>query len=324
MTTGLKNVIFQIGNTFDPVNNTGAQQLNPGDWGSWKIKFATQPQSQFQNDDVVVMVTPSDRGIPQGFGRCCAAAGVVYNADKNGCTIRARNSDKAAGIVSFNWLAVQETNAPKYPVFDIRAGVVQPQYLGRRGDNDSDNSWDIQLYNPFLTPPHFFLTESNLNHFESYYAPNMSNNPNLSAIMSVAQNAQTDRFKIFAHSSDIKNGTGSFNYIGVAPVPEQKGAIDAYIDTGILGKKWFGPDENESDWQEWNNIYFKEPFLTPPIVLATPYNKNMHGNAAPVGIVRNVTTHGFTLSARNSSSDAGEVGFYWLALGCSKYSIGMK
>ena len=58
-------------------------------------------------------------------------------------------------------------------------------------------------------------------------------------------------------------------------------------------------------------IYFDRPFLTPPVVLATARETN-----AIVTIARNVTTHGFTLHARNTDSVPRHALFYWIAIGC--------
>ena len=101
------------------------------------------------------------------------------------------------------------------------------------------------------------------------------------------------------------------------------------VDSGRVPAKDFAPDDVPGDWQEWE-VYFNEPFLTPPIVLLTANDLaesgQVYGYAPAVGIARNVTPTGFLLAARNSQPAAGaaglargrqerKAGFYWVAFG---------
>jgi hypothetical protein len=334
MTSSISQVLLQAGNTFQP-DGRGSNAFSPGDEKTYSVSFPNAfPQyrgPQVADSRVVVILTPNDSG--SSTGNNPHVVGLVCDADNSkGFTIKAYNPDNVSGIASFNWLAVLEISSPpptNYKVppaskYDFRAGVVQPLYFGKRGDSDSDNSWAINTYDPFSQPPLYFLSENNLNHFESYYYDTVYSEPNLNAVIGNVRQPHTNRFIIHGHSSDVKNGTCAFNYIGVAKITEGALPITAYMDTGILDPTWLGGDEKDGDWVEWNNIYFKEPFLTPPTVLVTPYfnSQTMGFEAYPVGIVRNVTTHGFTLAARNSFTKRGEAGFYWLALGSSKFGIG--
>jgi hypothetical protein len=69
------------------------------------------------------------------------------------------------------------------------------------------------------------------------------------------------------------------------------------------------------------DVYFDRPFLTPPVVLATARDRDSelkrHHNPL-VLIAQNVTTHGFTMAARNTDTVNAIAEFYWIAIGCKE------
>lgn len=79
------------------------------------------------------------------------------------------------------------------------------------------------------------------------------------------------------------------------------------------------PGAEEGDWAHLD-VYFDRPFLTPPVVLLTARDSDgdpkLHANPLAL-IAQNVTTHGFTVAARNTDTAQAEAKFHWVALGCN-------
>lgn len=238
-----------------------------------------------------------------------AVVGVAYDVNKAGFWLHARNSDIKSGFACFNWMAVSETpNQTTESDYNIVLGSVQPKYFcagGTRGD------WiykSVDLRHNFADIPVILTTENNVNV--------LHNNP---AVVALLQNVTKNNFMFTARNSDNCDGDGGFNYVAILDSDEPVASSNAWIDTGKVHPFRFQPHSNSGDWNYWE-IYFNKPFATPPIVLVTPYrDKECKGeDVAPVGIARNVTTHGFTLAARNSASgNPGDAGFYWVAFGCA-------
>ena len=92
---------------------------------------------------------------------------------------------------------------------------------------------------------------------------------------------------------------------------------DSQKDTGQSTKQSFAAGGYHGNWED-QAVFFHEPFLTPPVVLLTAHNPSMNEQLklAVAGMARAVTPNGFTLTARNSDSQGGEVDFFWVAFGC--------
>jgi hypothetical protein len=314
MSTQTKHTIFQFGSV-DRVyfRESGTS----GDWQSWNILF----QTPFPSDDVRVFVIANNKNV--GPGHNPAVVGIAYNVDKNGFMLGARNSDSTSGHAGFNWLAVLETPKPIDKPLDLRVGVVQPRTFQAEHTTGDWQNWDVKFSRPFATGPFVLLTESNLNTPDLVGRMGVFTSP---AVVGLARDPQPDRFHLAARNSDVDRGSCAFYWVALSEKRERVGEIAGWVDTGAVDKKTFAPEGTARDWQDWE-IYFNTPFLTPPIVLVTPYRKvGMTGDdVAPVGIARNVTTHGFTLSARNSASGSpGEAGYYWVAFGCNLFCTELK
>ena len=74
----------------------------PGDWRSWKVGFNKE---DFSNDSVRVIVTGNDHRVDNDVPNP-AMVGRISEVTKNGITLAARNSDCAAGIAGFHWIAI--------------------------------------------------------------------------------------------------------------------------------------------------------------------------------------------------------------------------
>jgi hypothetical protein len=100
---------------------------------------------------------------------------------------------------------------------------------------------------------------------------------------------------------------------------------DTLIEFGQTGDppQDFKPDCTVGDWQSYQ-VGLKKPFQSADnvrvIVTANDYSGGISGgitskdNPAVVGVVWGVSTAGFTLWARNSDSEPGKAGFYYMAV----------
>jgi hypothetical protein len=146
----------------------------------------------------------------------------------------------------------------------------------------------------------------------------------------IARNATPTDFRIDArNSSGTERGASAFYWAAVAPsdgTGQSPTALeDPFLAAGRVRAGFlFHPDYQQGEWQRWD-VYFRRPFLTPPIVLLTANDLKQDGSSVPreqrvpptLGVAQNVTTHGFTIWARNTGEFEGEAGFEWVALGCA-------
>jgi hypothetical protein len=137
----------------------------------------------------------------------------------------------------------------------------------------------------------------------------------IAGAVGVIHGASPTEFQLVARNPDVHAGGCSFYYcaiVGGAGRPQ-----NVVIDTGEVKPKDFARGGQPNDWQQWE-VYFRGPFLTPPVVLLTATDRGLprgNGPVAAVGIAQNVTTQGFTLAARNSDVRHGSAAFNWVAVG---------
>jgi hypothetical protein len=254
---------------------------------------------------VRVIVTANGDFSQQGNQHIAAAVGIAQNVTNAGFDLRIRNSDCAAGLVAFNWMAVLETPGVNQPPAAVRMAILphQPfQNTCTPGDTPPDVT--APFWKPFASTPTVFLTAGNL--FVRFAAP----------AVGIALNQQLNSFTLRARNSGIL-GDCMFYYAAVGQDPLGGGSNqNLFVDTGVVSAMGFNSTFVPGDTQSLP-IFFNEPFLTPPIVLLTANNVDATGHiAAPVGLAQDVTPYGFNLVARNSDCAPGMAGLYWVALGC--------
>lgn len=298
MTTQINSTIFQFGRVDAQFFERDCQA---GDWRIWDIAFPTA----FPHDGVRVIVTPNDLRVDTGV-HSVAAVGLAQDVTRTGFRLAARNSDCSSGSAGFDWMAVLETPGQQIqrPV-SLRVGVVQQKWFNADCVPGDWQHWDVIYRTPFPKTPVVLLTASNLNI--------QGNN---AAVVGTSRDSTGASFTLAARNSDCQPGDCAFYHLALSP-PEGEGRTDLFVDTGEVPARTLHRDCHPGDWDS-GDIYFSRSFLTSPFVFLTANNKGVVSkNAAVVGIARNVTTHGFTLAARNSDCSIGEAGFYWVAIGCA-------
>ena len=309
----ITNFDFRIG-TLDARNFS--EDCKPGDWESFPITFTPAFSGHPTREcRVRVIVTPNNQKIPRGEHNA-AVVGIAQNVTNTGFTLAARNSDCARGGAGFNWMAICERSGRTESPIDLRMGVVQPQHFKPDCKVGDWRSWGVDFTDMGRTPK-IFLTPTNLNVTPFHTDDGLAYHN--AAVVGVVQDPAQDGFTLRGRNSDCAEGDSSFYYVALSD--DQAVRSDIFVDCGELGvAKGFQPDCKSGDWDGWL-VQFTEPFMAPPVVLVTandrPLKDGQH-NAAVVGIARNVTTDGFTLSARNSDCSTGFAGFYWVAFGCGK------
>lgn len=129
-------------------------------------------------------------------------------------------------------------------------------------------------------------------------------------------------------------GVCSFSYAAFTRT-DNPSSFNVFVDSGnILGLNYEQAGKLGDKHPQFfdvvdknTEVTFKKPFLTPPVVLITAFipgqgftlDETSSSPPSPVGIARFVTTHGFTLSSRNSSGcHSGLASMGWVALGCGQ------
>jgi hypothetical protein len=272
--------MFQMGSV---LARDFSEDCERGDWEFFEIAF----ESPFPTDQVRVIVTANGNA---------AAVAIAQHVGRKGFILAARNSGCAPGTAGFNWMAFVETPEERQRPVGLRMGVVQPRHFMSDCEEGDWRSWEV-MHSPVRSEPFTLLTACNGN----------------AAAVGVVNDSRADGFTFSARNSGCAEGDSSFYYLVLTQYEDKESKV--FVDGGEVPAQHFAPDCVPGDWQSWE-IQFKESFLTPPIVLITAGGEN--ANAAVVGIAQNVTTHGFTLSARNSGCAEGDGGFYWAAFGCAK------
>jgi hypothetical protein len=337
VSTPLSQTVVQFGREPRQDFNASCQPL---DWQPIDVTF---PQP-FPTADVRVIVTANDFNVDSEPDNL-PVAGVVEQLTAQGFRLWGRNPSYCArSSAGFNWLAVAGTPARERSLnVDLRLGMVQPREISARCDAFVPllpKLWEVKLapQRKIGTPdelPIVLATACNLNNWAPTVDPPSLQAVEISfermaAVVAVVQTPSPVGFRLKAVNSDPLRGSCAFYHAMVAQRQEGAGSGDVLIESGRVGAKQFAPSDNTGDWQVWE-VSFDDPFMTPPIVLLTTNDLLENGNPVPdrgpsfakavaaVGMAWNVTTHGFTLVARNSDCGGGFAGFYWVAIGCERF-----
>lgn len=292
----------------------------------------------------------SPKGVPQRISVVAtplhmrvAPVVVVKNVTATGFTLLARNAMNKDGEAAFSWLAVlgvPESRALRN--YDVRLGVLQTKILTPPHITSWPGIWFSQPLVGNGGAPAILLTGHNM------AGPSRDDQPwrNAASVASVYPLAGSptpippdDGFSVGALNVESAGRSGFYYaaFIQVGSVgnvsPDvgnlwldhgsEHGVEDAFQYNGVAWptppNRTLQPGAEPGDWVHLD-VYFDRPFLTPPVVLATARdadpNPQRHHNPLAT-IAQNVTTHGFTLSARNTDTVVAMAEFYWIAIGCA-------
>jgi hypothetical protein len=265
-----------------------------------------------------VIVTPSDHGLPRfsyNWNDLVPSVGIAVDVTTSGFTLSARNSAQRHGFVGFNWMAVLETPGSKQAPIDVRMGVTQPKQfptsaspitsLGSGGPRD----WYI-TYPGFHREETPFVTATNL------YGTEIRN----AAVVGMAIDQHLSGFWIIGENTDISDGDCAFYFVVLAEGEKGIGK-EVWVEVGGTASMELAPSwQKDGSWKS-EEVAFKDPFMTPPIVLVTAASPRSakYRSVAALGIARYVTTHGFTLAARNTENISGLAWLSWVAFGCAQF-----
>jgi hypothetical protein len=297
----------------------------PGDWVTWRIPF-TSPGLKVPP---AVIVTPNNRHA-QPDDHIAAPVGVAQHVTAQGFILAARNSDCAAGVASFDWLAISTADrAVKPNVTSVRMRVVQPMWFSADCTIGDTQGRELTFWDPVQDDNAFvFLTASDSGVFGEF--PNGRDAHNAAAVGRV-MDSTLQGFLLSARNSDSASGRCAFysSAIDMNVDTVFDNGASLFVDVGTVNVDYilaslsgvFTPGS-------WISVAvdFHQPYREPPVVLLTANDDGVSQavagtgtdhNAAVVGIATNVTPNGFILSARNSDcAPRGTCGFYWVAIGC--------
>jgi hypothetical protein len=310
MSVPIGEVIFQIGTV---EQRRFSKDCETGDTEIFNIRFPTPFPTQM---GIRVIVTANNSNVPRGAHNA-AVVGIVQNVTTDGFVLRARNSDcaDAGGFAGMNWMAVLETPGTQQKSVNLRMGILQPQPFSSDCYSGDTRDFGASFSSSLDSPPIALVTANNLN-VQGHNA----------AAVGTVLDPSASGFTLKARNSDCAAGGCAFYYVALSQGAAGRG--DLIADTGEVYEQSFLNDCNSGDTRNWD-VYFNQPFLTPPVVLVAAYHSKLDDvhPAAAVGMARNVTPHGFTLVGRNSdcfgpTGLAGPViasaaGFYWVAIGCA-------
>ena len=255
---------------------------------------------------VRVIVSASDTDVDVSDHQAVPVT-LVGEVSIEGFTAWVRNSDISPGQSGLSWIAVAEVADAPPTARKVRPGVVQPQHFQLSGVKGDWRRWAVGFGSRpgFTTPPAVVVTATNTNV-----------RVHASAAVGVACGTTLQGFNLAGRSADITPGACNFNYLAVSPEIDAN-PRDLQVDSGQLSARLFAVAGDIGDWQVWA-VQFAEPFLNPPVVLATANNcagtlPSYSRAASPV--IFDTSTDGFTLAARNTDLCAGPAGFAWVAAG---------
>lgn len=142
------------------------------------------------------------------------------------------------------------------------------------------------------------------------------------AVVGIARDVTRRGFVLASRNSDCGRGSAGFNWMAVLETSRRRSPV-VNLRMGVLQPKLFDRDCRSGDWNEWG-VTFCNPRFEQEAVLLTASDLNVtpwgggnmlrYHSAAVVGIVRDPTSSGFTLAARNSDCAEGKSAFYYVAL----------
>lgn len=288
-----------------------------GDWQYWDVTFSEAFPDPAK---IRVILTPNNRGVDSGTHNA-AVVGIAQDVRSDRFRLLARNSDCAGGNAGFNWMAIAETPTIEHDELpDIWMGILQPQHFQPDCQPGDWREWAVTPGDPIVGADFpVVATASNLNITPFYGNAGLAYHN--AAAVGIVRIPSPGQFDLVARNSDCAEGDCTFYYLATSLLGRWE---QIWIDTGEVSAKSFAPDCHAGDWQSWL-VSFSHSFMTPPMVFVTAHAPAVrvdhrehveHHVPAPVGIAQNVTTHGFTLAARNSDCVGGWAGFYWVAIGC--------
>jgi hypothetical protein len=338
MSTPLGQTILKFGREPRQDFNGHCQPL---DWQPIDVSF---PGAFPASAAIRVFVTANDVNVSSEPDNV-PVVGTVQDVTPNGFRLWGRNPNQCQrASAGFNWIAVAETPGEEHgSESDIRLGVVQPRHVGGACSVASPFAfptvWPVtyagtRLIGSADAPPVVVASACNHHAWAGTIDPINVNAVEVDyerivPLVGVIQRPLPDGFRLKSLNSGPFRGNGGFYHVAVA----RRGQFtppNLLVETGALGAKRFEAAGDDGDWQVWE-AEFVTPFLTPPVVLVTVNDRLADGSTIPdrgpsvgravaaVGIVFNVTTHGFTLMARNSDCGAGFAGFSWGAFGCVRF-----
>jgi hypothetical protein len=316
MSVPVSEAMFQVG-TFE--QRFFSKDCETGDTQDFPaVRFPLQFPAESR---VRVIVTGNNLGVPAGTHNA-ALVGAVQKVTAEGFVLNARNSDcsEELSLAGMNWMAVAETPGAQQKPVNIRMGVLQPRSFSPDCESGDTKDWGIVFSAPLASEPVVLTTACNLN-IQGHNAAAVG------IVLGPDGNPPAPTgFTLKARNSDCAAGGCAFYYVALSPGTPGSGNL--IVDTGEVPGQGFFDDCSHGDTREWD-VYFSQPFLTPPIILATANDSNLRQHQAfPVGMARNVTPYGFTLVGRNSDCFTGgggilgpkltgQAGFYWVAIGCA-------
>ena len=315
MSVPINEAIFQSG-TIE--QRFFSKDCETGDSELFNVPFPVSFPDQTQKN-IRVIVTANDLNVPRAAHHA-AVVGIAQNVTIGGFALKVRNSDCAAGFAGVNWMAVLETPGTQQKPVNLRMGVLQPQFFSSDCNSGDTRDFAASFSSSLDSLPVVLVTANNLN----------VQGHNAAAVGIVMDSGIADLatkgITLKTRNSDCAAGSCGFYYAALSH--DAPGRGDLIVDTGEVYEQSFLNDCNSGDTRDWD-VYFHQPFLTPPIVLVTAYHSRLDTvhPAAAVGMARNVTPFGFTLVGRNSDCFgptglggqviASSAGFYWVAIGCA-------
>jgi len=306
-----------------------SKDCHSGDWQTKHVSFSTD----FLNTNRIrILITPNVTEVKDA-APIAAVVPVVKNVTSKGFDLAARSTDCSAGSTGFHWIAVSDDPPAEMPKITVRAGLLPSKHFEPDCVQGDWAIWDSYRY-----PRGFgdWCPET-----ENGDEPHVVVSPGNLHVLQVAATVGTidargllfpsrdrDGFNLRARSSDCTAGESMFYYLAASKKCSDPFPRNLFIDDAdIWIEHTYAPDCQYGDWFT-QDIYFSYVFMTPPVVLVTAndrgFDHSLIHTAAVVGVVTNVTTHGFTLRTRNSDCSSGRVGFYFVAIGCLEQDICTK
>ena len=334
------NSTLRVGNM--PINDTLQPGGQSGDWSAPTTARFSRPFGApvpGRPKDVVQSITVIATPRTAGGVPVVAMVTAVTAAD---FTFRLRNADpnhKAKGI-SVDWLAVlgvPDANPTAARLLDARLSILQPKHVGGYLDSRRwPRIWFSQPLNPAQAgaPAVLLLTQNDLNCVQGNSPATIGTAGALDGSDDLLAKGIIDGVHDFGFSLravDVDTASGNAGFYAAAfsangeSDPANDGPavtelwfdhgsennVDTYFqDAALSGTPYpVAPGGQSGDWRTVD-IYFDRPFREPPLVFASA-----RGRTPVVCMARKVTTHGFTLSARNTDTVDGHALFYWAAIG---------